>query len=80
VVIRRFEMVKFNNFEDACGESPFDKSVSNSFPCEVDGKLKTVEIIKPRHGDGHLVYKGTGVRIRKATSREIEGVMYWKRY
>lgn len=73
-------MTRFNNFYDACDESPFDKSCSSSFPADVGGKVVSVEIIKPRNGDGWLVYKGTGVRIRKATSREIEGATYWKRY
>jgi hypothetical protein len=79
-LLRRFEMTKFKDFEPACEESVFDKAVSNSFPVPLNGKTVSVEIIKPLHGDGYIQYKGTGIRIRKATAREIDGVTYWKRY
>jgi hypothetical protein len=69
----------YNSFEDACRYGKYYKAVGEITVFH-DGKERRMDIIKPLQGDGNLVYKGTTLVARKATTREVDSVRRWKPY
>lgn len=64
------------NWHDACMASRFRKAVAK-IEIEHNGQKVKAQVVKPLHGDGWLVYHETGVRIRKATTSEIDSRTKW---
>lgn len=67
-------------FEEAARSSRFEKAVSPPVVIEHKGKKVRAELIKGLRGDGYWHWEGSGIRIRKATSQEIDRVSRWKPY
>lgn len=69
----------FDNWEDAAKMCKYGKAVGR-FRAEVDGRIQPVDLVKPLGRDGVVCYEGTGVVIRRATTREIDSITRWWTY
>lgn len=66
----------YKNWYDACMESRYRKAVAN-IDIEHKGKRVAAQVVKPLNGDGWIVYKDTGIRIRQASPKEIDSRTKW---
>lgn len=66
-------------WEEIAKRDKFGKAVRTCV-IEHKGKLVKADIVKPLHGDGIACYAGTGIAIRKAESKEIDGHTDWRTY
>jgi len=67
------------DFYSACDASLYNKAVSK-IDIEYKGNRIRAEIVKPRNGDGWIHFEQSGIRIRKATSKEIDSRKRWDPY
>ena len=65
------------HWEEAAKKSKWEKAIGKSWIVHRN-KLIKVEVIKPLHHDGYIVYYHTGIIIRKATTREVDRIKKWK--
>ena len=70
----------FRDWEAAAKASPFGKAVGKDLIIEQKGSRMEAEVIKPLFGDALIVWKGTGIKIRSATTREIDSIKKWLPY
>lgn len=70
----------YKSFEEAAEACPFGKAIGETVVYH-DGRERKVDIVKRRHGDGQITYRGhNGIVIRKATAKEIDSCRKWKSY
>lgn len=67
----------YKDWEEAARHGKWRMAVGQ-LVIEHKGKPLAVEVIKPLTRDGFLVFKGTFVKIRQATTKEIDSVKRWK--
>jgi hypothetical protein len=73
-------MKYFKSWEDACRESPMNKAVGDIMYNHKDGSMRNGQIVKPMYGQPILCYDNTLVKIRNATTREVDSVYQWMPY
>lgn len=67
----------YDNWEDACKHSKWNRAVGEGYITYKNARVH-VEIIKPLYEDPYIVYYHTGIKIRKATTRETDRIRKWK--
>lgn len=69
----------YSDWEAACRANRFQKAVATT-EIEHKGKMQKVDVIKPLHGDAVICWANTGVRIRMATTKEVDSLRRWRPY
>jgi len=69
---------KFINLEEACENSRYRRAVGRLGKIRHNGNDIPVEVVKYHGGDGFIVFSGTGVKVRRATTSEIDSVKVWR--
>lgn len=67
---------KYKSFEEAANASSSKKAIAK-IEIEHKGRRVRAELVKPLHRDGYIVYEGTGIAIRPATSSEVDSRPRW---
>lgn len=70
----------YRDWEEAAKASPSRKAVAKIDIEKPDGSKMKAEIVKPLHGDGWIHYENSGIKIRKATAREVDSRSRWDDY
>lgn len=73
-------MKQFRSFEEACRASKQRKAVGNIRVEMQDGRVIDADIVKPLQGNGEISWEGTAYPIRRATTREVDTVRWWRPY
>jgi len=71
-------MAVYRDWEQAARNSKFEKAVGEQAIELPNGEAMRVEVVKPMHRDGFLVYPKSGVVIRQATPKEVDTAKLWR--
>ena len=69
----------YRDWEEAAKLSKHRKAIA-TLKVVHKNKRRRVDLIKPLHGDGEIVWEGTSIPIRKATTKEIDAQTRWRPY
>lgn len=69
-------VVFYDSWDEAARASKWDKAIGSLY-IEHNGRRFEAEIVKTRHGEAEIFYKGCNIKIRKATSREVDSARRW---
>lgn len=68
----------FRDWEEACENTRFNRAVGKLGKIRHNGQEVEVDVLKEPGKNGYVVYAGTGLVIRTATTAEVDSIVKWR--